>query len=193
MEALPRARGIIRRVAQARFALYLIVSMIFLIVLVLTMGDRLGNLRACLPILFIYGLGRAFAPLAAAVLVAHYRTDRTALVGGSTRLLELMVLFVLYRSGLSLQMTLLVVTGTIVLQVIGYVAAAREYWKGAHVPVSMHPIWMFGTLFWVNSLVDYFLGRQGGYSVSHPLGRGARHPQLSTMFHIRYCRPARWQ
>jgi len=182
-ETLPRARGIVRRIARARFALYLIVSMIFLIVLIVTIGDRLGNLRACLPILMIYGLGRAFAPLAAAVLVAHFRTDRTALVGGSTRLLELIVFFVLYRSGLSLQTTLLVVTGTVALQVVGYVAAARKYWTGTSIPVPMRPIWTFGVLFWANSLVDYFLGRQGDILFLTLLGGG---PKPAALYDVSY-------
>ncbi len=156
-----RARKIIRKAALARILLYLGVSAVVILASRWMWGDPLGFSPSILVTLFFYGLLRGLAPLAAMVLIAQWHTDRAAVISGTTRLLELMILVVLYNMGMSLESVILVLTGTFAIQLLGYLMAAKKYWIGQETAVPMRPIWIFGTIFWANTMVDYFLGRQG--------------------------------
>ncbi len=46
-------------------------------------------------------------------------------------------------------------------QVIGYAIASRTEWTGPLERVPVAPVVAFGAVFWLNTIVDYFLGRQG--------------------------------
>ena len=157
----PRARAIVRRAALVRLLLYLLVAVLFLAGFRWVIGDQAGMTSTALMVLLFYGLFRGLSSLAAMVLVARWHTDRAAVITGATRLFELGVLIVLFNIGMDLLPVILVLTCTLALQVMGYVTAAKEYWVGPETRVPMRPVWVFGSIFWANTVVDYFLGRQG--------------------------------
>lgn len=160
-EVAPRVRAIIRRTAAVRVLLYVTIGLLFVLGSRWLLAGEPASAFTTLAVLFLYGLFRGLASLAAVVLIARWHADRAAMINGTTRLLELVVLAVLYRAGMSLEWVVAVLSATCALQLAGYVIAARWDWFGPEQHVRMRPIWIFGTIFWANTVVDYFLGRQG--------------------------------
>jgi O-antigen/teichoic acid export membrane protein len=160
-DVAPQVRAIIRRTAAARVFLYVAIGILFVFGSTWLLAGEPSLAPENLVVLFLYGLFRGLASLAAVLLIARWHADRAAIINGTTRLLELVLLGVLYRAGMSLPSVITVLSATFALQVAGYIIAARRDWFGAELHVPMRPIWIFGTIFWANTVVDYFLGRQG--------------------------------
>ncbi len=120
-----------------------------------------GAVHEYLGLLILFAAVRSVVPLFAMTLTAQLRTALTAKVNLAIRSLELVTIFFFLSRGLTigLLLSVFVVSGS--LQLLAYIFLARENIFGEEVPVGVRPVVIFGGIFWGNTLVDYFLGRQG--------------------------------
>ncbi len=117
--------------------------------------------RDYLWILLVYAGVRSVVPLVSIALTARFRTDIVAGVGVGTRLVELVGVLILSRTGLEIGSLLGLFAATGTGQLVLYAVVARRAVPGPSLPQPVRPFLMFGLVFWVNALVDYFLGRHG--------------------------------
>lgn len=153
---------------------YLLIRAIFLRVIIFVLGAAVlrygleiflkspaAELRDYLLVLFAYAASRALIPLFAIVLTARYRTDIVAAVNVGARLVEIGAVLFMAQEGLTIQGLLLLFSVTGLGQIACYVLIARHVFLGSTSPQPVRPFVTFGAIFWVNAIVDYFLGRHG--------------------------------
>lgn len=104
---------------------------------------------------------RSIVPLFAMVLTARLYTSLTASINLAVRLLELGGVLLLFRFGFTVENLFLVFFCASAIHVAGYLLFSRPSLFGAAKPVNIRPIVTFGGVFWMNTLVDFILGRQG--------------------------------
>jgi O-antigen/teichoic acid export membrane protein len=156
--------------AQSRYlvrrGLALRIALIVLLVAPLTLlagfigGSRLPVVEFAWTMVGL-ALVRGIALVLSAVLTTHFKTTVTSAVNVTARLAELVALLILARSGASVQSILAIMIAGALLQTTGYLLLARTEWFGPAAPAPIRPLVVFGGIFWINTAVDYFLGRQG--------------------------------
>ncbi len=118
------------------------------------------NRHVLAPVILFTGV-RALVPLFAMVLTARLRTAVTALINLFVRIVELGAVLWVLTGTFNVENLFLVFLGTSILHGVAYVGFSRSTLFGSTHPVEMRPILSFGGLFWINTLVDFVLGRQG--------------------------------
>ena len=121
------------------------------------------RLREYIWILLGYTGVRSIVNLLAIVLTAELQTRTTSLLNVSTRVLEV-VLTGLLVSGMGEMTTMnvfVVFLLTATVQLVAYLVVARAQMFGPVTRLAVLPIIMFGGMYWTNTIVEYFLGRQG--------------------------------
>jgi O-antigen/teichoic acid export membrane protein len=94
------------------------------------------------------------------LLVARFRTAPAATAGVIARGGEVAaLLYVGQAMTIPMVLAILVIGSTV--QVAGYAFVSRREWFGESSPGPVLPVVMFGVVFWCNTILDYFLGRQG--------------------------------
>jgi O-antigen/teichoic acid export membrane protein len=160
LNAAARIRYIVRRAVG--FRLVLLLGLVIPIAYLLSLFVGVANtLLEYLWLMLLLAVTRSVASLLAMVLTAGFRTDVTAKVNGLARLAELAAVLVLSKIGTSVPAILAVMFGGAILQIGGYLLSPRTEWRGPVEPIPLRPIVVFGGIFWLNTAVDYFLGRQG--------------------------------
>jgi O-antigen/teichoic acid export membrane protein len=149
-------RFVVNRLLCFRLGLYLIMSLVAAGALSVLNTGWTGFLA----LVFILGLLRCITPLLAMLLVARFRTGIAAGTGIVARSVELGALLVIGQ-GLSVPAVIMILIAGTAVQVIGYALASRVEWTGPMEQVAVRPVIAFGLVFWLNTIVDYFLGRQG--------------------------------
>ncbi len=151
------------------------------IILAVTVGGAValigngGEERISDPLLLIAGLTvvRALIALPVIGLTALFRTRQTAAINVAARLLELGAILTLSDLGVTVSVWIAVLGGIAVLQLAAYAIFSRDLWLGPVEPIPLRPALVFGLVFWVNTFVDYFLGRYGDLFFLTWLGAGA--------------------
>jgi len=100
------------------------------------------------------------APILGMLLVARFRTGRAATVGVLARGAELLALLAA-GNALNISSVLAILLAGSAVQVLGYLLASKAEWAGEARPMAVAPVFAFGAAFWLNTITDYFLGRQG--------------------------------
>jgi O-antigen/teichoic acid export membrane protein len=154
-----RLRFLFRRGAMVRIALFAIVAAVGATVMFLAGG--VPDDAATLLLLTGYAFTRAILPLFIAILTARFRTDRVAIIAVIGRLCELTGIIIAMEAGLTLPIVLAVLCGAGAVQVVLHLVWNVRSWWGIESPLPLTPVLMFGGVFWLNNVVDYFLGRQG--------------------------------
>ncbi len=117
-----------------------------------------------------YALSRALLPLFVAILTARFRTRRVAVISVVGRLCELAGILIVGASGLTLPWVLLVLCIAGAIQVALHLLWNARTWWGAEAVTPLTPVLVFGGVFWLNAIVDYFLGRQGDIALLAMIG-----------------------
>lgn len=158
-DAFARARFLGRRGVALRFGLFLLAAAGGLAVALLSGWFPSPVDHLLLLLVGGYGLTRGVVPVAVAVLTARFRTRHAAVIAIAGRLFEIIAFLSTGASGLTTVFAIFLASG--VLQVLLHVLWCRDLWFGPETAVPLRPVVVFGGVFWLNALVDYFLGRQG--------------------------------
>jgi O-antigen/teichoic acid export membrane protein len=156
----PGTRYLITRLLLLRLGLFVAVGTIVVFVLPRVLPAANSVLFEFLGLIILLGLLRSTAPVFGMLLVARFRTGQSALIGVAARAAELAALLWIGAS-LSITMALVVLIAGTGIQVAGYAVASKVEWTGASRRIPLLPVVTFGAIFWLNTIVDYFLGRQG--------------------------------
>jgi O-antigen/teichoic acid export membrane protein len=159
-DASPGSRFLVVRLLRFRILLYATVAIITSVLLLLVPLPIEGKWRDFLTVIIVLGLLRSITPVLSILMVARFRTGQAAAIGVLARGVEVVALLLAGDSiSISLVMTILITGET--LQVLGIAIASRTEWAGDQHPIPLKPIVAFGAVFWLNTFIDYFLGRQG--------------------------------
>ncbi len=159
-EAGPQTRYLVRRLLLMRVSLYAGVCAVGMAALHFVFPAPGKGWAEYLGLLVSLGLLRGAAPVLGMLLVARFRTGRAAVVGVLARGAELLALLAA-GSALSVPSVLAILLGGSAMQVLGYLLASKAEWAGEVRPMAVAPVIAFGAAFWLNTITDYFLGRQG--------------------------------
>lgn len=156
-----RASYLLRRALAVRVLAFAAAGALLLVLSASDPGLIPGELKSYLGLLLVYSLLRAIVSLIVIALTSQLRTEVTSRVNVSIRLLELLAVAALSLAELNIRTLLIVFIGTSVLHVAAYIVAARNLLAGPGEPIPFAPVLVFGGIYWLNTIVDYFLGRQG--------------------------------
>jgi len=157
----PHVRTILRRVLLLRLAAFAATVAACVAVMETVSLPFLDTNRHVLARVLAFTGLRSIVPLFAMVLTARLQTSLTASITFAVRLLELGGVFLLFTFGFTVENLFLVFFCTSAAHVAGYMLFSRSSLFGAAKLVDLRPIFTFGGVFWMNTLVDFILGRQG--------------------------------
>ncbi|HCV42346.1 MAG TPA: hypothetical protein DGH68_02595, partial [Bacteroidetes bacterium] len=112
-------------------------------------------------LLVAYTSVRSLVALLTIVLVAELRTRATSLINVVTRALEVLLIALLLNSEMTTMKVFVVFLSTATLQLSAYLVAAKFQVFGRAERQAMSAIIAFGGIYWINTIVEFFLGRQG--------------------------------
>jgi O-antigen/teichoic acid export membrane protein len=159
---LAHTRHVLRGVLLTRFYVTLAVATLFSAIPHWFPNLFPPEIHGYLLWVILYAGARSFWPLLSMVVVAQFNTPLAARIGVFARGLELLGIILLGSSGqLTVASVLALLSGVGVLQTLAYMIFARHNIFGESVAASLKPVIAFGSIFWLNTIVDYFLGRQG--------------------------------
>ncbi len=104
---------------------------------------------------------RSIVSLFAVVLTAELQTRLTSVINVLTRSLEVVLIGFMAAGQMTPMSVFLVFLSTATLQLAAYVVVANIHFVGRVQQIAVLPIIMFGGIYWTNTAVEYFLGRQG--------------------------------
>jgi O-antigen/teichoic acid export membrane protein len=154
-------RVILGRLLLLRMGLFAGIAVPFLLAAIWFSNWLAGPISSYGFVLLAYTATRSLVSLLAAALIADLRTDITARINVTARIIELGFLWWISAHGMSIAsvLHLFVVTGT--LQLGAYMIVCRRLLPIVHTGGTVRPIVAFGVIYWINVAVDYVLGRQG--------------------------------
>jgi O-antigen/teichoic acid export membrane protein len=158
--ANPGTRYLVVRLLLLRLGVYAGVCAVAVFFLPLVLPSGNIDWGEFLGLLIGLGLLRSVAPVLGMLLVARFRTRQAALVGVAARGTELLALLFVGNS-LTVPIVLIVLVAGTAVQVAGYAVVSRVEWAGDSVRIPVLPVVAFGAVYWLNTIVEYVLGRQG--------------------------------
>ncbi|HET6271478.1 MAG TPA: oligosaccharide flippase family protein [Bacteroidota bacterium] len=156
-----RLRYLVRRVFLVRFGLVVFCSLGMFGIAWNLWGPATNIAVGYLWLLVGYTAVRSLASIATMVLIAQLKTGLSAKVNLAARLLECGGVVVLGSIGIDAAGILLLFVFTGLFQVLTLIISSRDDFVGRAVKTAVAPVFMFGGIYWANTIVEYFLGRQG--------------------------------
>jgi O-antigen/teichoic acid export membrane protein len=152
---------ILGRLVVLRTGLFVGIAAPFLLAATWFSSWLAGPISSYAFVLLAYTVTRSLIPLLAAALTADLRTDITARVNVTIRIIELACLWWIAAHGMTVVsvLHLFIVTGT--LQLAAYMVVCRRLLPMSHAAGPIRPLLAFGGIYWINIAVDYVLGRHG--------------------------------
>jgi O-antigen/teichoic acid export membrane protein len=160
-EAPSRIRFLLLRAAGVRVSVFLLATALLLLAVKVFRLYSAESLTEYLVLLFVYAAIRSLTTLVTTSLTALFRTDIVSIVGVAMRAIELSVIAALSARGLSIPNLLALFSVTGACQIVLSLSLLRRSLIGDMAPHSLRPFFAFGAIYWINSIVDYFLGRHG--------------------------------
>ncbi len=151
----------LRRMLLLRITVCFAVGILFYAAVVLFAVPFLGQSHKVLLFVLLFTWVRSIYPLFAMVLTAQLRTILTTRISVTIRSIELISILVIMQFGLSVERLIFLFLSTSALHVLAYAIFSRIPMLGPAEAVDMKPIIQFGAIYWINTLVDFVLGRQG--------------------------------
>ncbi len=151
----------LRKVLLLRITLCFIVGILFYAAIVGFRVPYLGQSHKILLFVLLFTWVRSIYPLFAMVLTAQLHTILTTRISVAIRIIELLTILVLMQFGLSVGQLIFLFLSTTFLHVLAYAIFSRINLFAQSEPVDMKPIIQFGSIYWLNTIVDFVLGRQG--------------------------------
>jgi O-antigen/teichoic acid export membrane protein len=154
-------RFVLLRLLLLRVALFLTVAALLSVAVYAFPGFVPSSIVAYLWILIPFAAVRSIIPLLTIALVSQFRASLNTKITVVARCAELAVVGVCAVEGATVGTILLLLSVTGGLQIVAYLLVARGDFFGESSKVILRPLIAFGGLFWLNSGVDYFLGKHG--------------------------------
>jgi O-antigen/teichoic acid export membrane protein len=152
---------ILRRAVLLRGLAFLSATIVlYLLILFLSVPFVSGNERILFWV-FLFTAVRSVFPLFVTVLTAQLRTALTAQINLFIRTLELIGIVALTFYEFTVQSVFVVFLVSSCLHVTAYMLFSKLNVLGKSEAVAMKPILIFGGVYWINTIVDFILGRQG--------------------------------
>jgi O-antigen/teichoic acid export membrane protein len=152
---------IVRRAILTRIAAFFGVAMLsYLAIHSLTIPFFSASSQALLLVFAFTGI-RSLVPLFATALTAQLRTALTARINLVIRIIEIAAVVVLAKFQFTVENLFILFATTSGLHVTAYAAFSHMNILTDVERVDMKPIITFGGIYWLNTLVDFILGRQG--------------------------------
>ncbi len=156
-----RLRFMLRKVFLLRGGLLAgVVALSFLVVKVLGLAVP-GSVDHYFWCLVGYAVVRSLVQLTSTIFVAHLRTAPLAKIAVAVRAVELAGVSGMLMSGMTVASVMLFLTATGMLQIGAGVYANRSDFLGEAEPHSLRSVYAFGAVYWINTILEYFLGKQG--------------------------------
>jgi len=156
-----RLRYLVRRVFLFRFGLVVFCSLGMLGIAWNLRSPATNVAIGYLVLLVGYTAVRSLASIATMVLIAQLRTGLSAKVNLAARVLECGGVVVFGSMGADAAGILLLFVFTGLFQVLTLIVSSRDDFVGRTIKTAVAPVFMFGGIYWTNTIVEYFLGRQG--------------------------------
>ena len=160
-ENLQKIRFLLRRLLLVRCSVFALVGALLLLGVSYLPGSFHGPVQTYVWLLVFYAAMKAIIPLFAMVLTAQLRTALTARITTSIKAIELVAVTFMAISGMSISNLFALFITTGVLHVLIYAVFSRSNLIGEERTTEVRPVLIFGGIYWVNTIVEYFLGRQG--------------------------------
>lgn len=152
---------IVRKAILIRVAAFVGVALLsYLIIHALTIPFFSESGKALLVVFAFTGI-RSIFPLFATALTAQLRTALTARINLVIRVVEIVAVVALMSFQFTVENLFILFATTSALHVIAYAVFSRMNILTDAEHVDMKPIITFGGIFWLNTIVDFILGRQG--------------------------------
>lgn len=154
-------RSIVRKTLALRLGLLALVGAILFGLSAVARGLLSGSVNDFLWLLIVYAAARSIVSLLAMVLTAQLKTATTAKIGLASRCVELAGALFLLGNGMTVNNVMVLLVSVNVMQVLALLGATSTSIVGHATRGVIAPILSFGGIFWINAIVDYFLGRSG--------------------------------
>jgi O-antigen/teichoic acid export membrane protein len=154
-----RIRFLLLRAVALRVTVFLLAIVLLLLAIRLFHLYSVESLTEYLVLLFVYAGIRSLTTLVTTSITALFRTDIVSIVGVGMRVIEVAVILSLGGISIPVLLTLFAATGA--LQMVISLSLLRRSLIGDLAPHALRPFFTFGAVYWINSVVDYFLGRHG--------------------------------
>ena len=154
-------RHMLQRVLLLRIAVFAGGGVVLFGILRLAPGVFAEHADEYVWILAGYAGVRSLVNLLAIALTSELRTRATTTINVMTRALEVVVVWLMVANGMTILNLFFLFFSTATLQLAAYVVAARPQLFGPARPVAILPVITFGGIYWTNTIVEFFLGRQG--------------------------------
>jgi O-antigen/teichoic acid export membrane protein len=160
-DGVARLRFLLRRVLLVRGALLaVVVGLAFGIVQVPALPVP-GAVLHYFWFLAGYAAVRSFVQLVSMVFVVQLRTLALARIAVAMRVIELATVMALPNAAVTLSTVMLLLTCTGLVQMALSMYVSRTDFWGREQSYGMRPVYAFGAIYWINVILDFFLGRQG--------------------------------
>lgn len=154
-----RIRFLLLRAVVMRVGVFLLATALLLFVIQVFRLHSAESLAEYLVLLFVYAGIRSLTTLVTTSITALFRTDIVSIVGVGMRVIEVAAVLFLGELSIPALLTLFAATGA--LQIVISLSLLRRSLIGDLAPHTLRPFFAFGAVYWINSVVDYFLGRHG--------------------------------
>lgn len=158
---MERLRFILRGALAIRVTAVLVLAAVLYGSTLLFEGLLPHTLSSFLWVLLAYTGVRSIVSLLSVVLTAELQTRATAAINVLTRGVEVAVIGLMVSGGMTTSRVFVVILSTATFQLACYIVAARTRLFGKTERIVVLPIILFGGVYWINTAVEYFLGRQG--------------------------------
>lgn len=156
-----QASFILRRAILIRIAAFFgVAALSYILIHSFTISFFSESGKALLLVFAFTGI-RSIFPLFATALTAQLRTALTARINLVIRIVEIVAVVALTRFQFTVENLFILFATTSALHVAAYAMFSRMNILTEAERVDMKPIVAFGGIYWLNTIVDFILGRQG--------------------------------
>ncbi|MBX2991723.1 MAG: oligosaccharide flippase family protein [Bacteroidetes bacterium] len=156
-----QAAYMLRMSLLIRGAAFLAAVVLFSIVIRMFTVPFLERNSDVLVIVLLFTGARSLFPLFAMVLTAQLRTALTARINLVIRVIELAGILILTQMQFTVFALFILFFSTSIMHGVAYAMFSRVNIVRDVASVDMKPIVTFGGIYWMNTIVDFVLGRQG--------------------------------
>lgn len=157
-----QVRYLLRRLMGIRLVLFAVVAGLVFVLPALAGFQLPKGVDDYLVLLVVFTACRSLVPLVAMTLIAQLKTEINSRITLLVRLMELVGIIVLFELGMVsiLNLILLFLAATFI-HIFAFILVGKSELIGGEHPLPLRPVLAFGGLFWLNTISEFILGRQG--------------------------------
>ncbi len=115
--------------------------------------------------IIVYGILRALSSSILSVWVSQLKTKSIFVINTAALLLQIILIYISSFDGLELTEVLIIVIFCSTLSLTTHLIVGRRYFFSAIEKVNLKPIFAFSGWLWLNTLMEYFLGKHGDIAI----------------------------